>query len=870
MIQSKSQNKTMAADFSKPKLPSNVFEILNHSLFSTALQKVMEMLCLEEKDHSKAKEELQNIIEGIFEDVNKIKMSCFSFSEIIDKLNKKVSFQETSEDLKAKKYMKYLILKIKSHATQIQLQRKKLMDKFSGAANFSPDSMQLDILKENSNVNGKLSFNLKELKYKNYEKYKEIYELIKRILTNNKAILEEGRKPKEIQESDSELVKLLKSLLSIIQEIQKNKIKVRSNSKKVRKEIFENKELNKNISAFTSKIEGKNVLDSQMLDSLIHEEHRNNPKKDQKASKKKPFKKIKKKFQLFKSHSIAVGLNVETRTIKLEKELNRIKAKFNVINRSVVILKRRIEFYEHISRPTQQDYSNTSAPDGKNVSIIFTDIQGSTQLWNYNVELMEKSLTLHNSICRKLIKQFGLYETKTEGDAFMICSKSPENALMFALSLQKELMNGNWPQEMYNHHHCKIQEAYPPDVFGTLKRKKEIHKDVQNCIFKGIRVRIGIHIGNCITKIDETSKRADYFGPTINFSARVSSFADGGQIIISDDFYKTLKSKGFKGIGKNDSELFVVDLGLQKFKGFEKKSKVFSVVPFALQERMKFFKNINPNNIKNMESIKPQKEVLVNSKNKFDDTVKRYKPNEEINVPIVTLEKLKNELTNLHKEKKILFSQYSKICQELPTMIEEMKNKSGQFLNHLSSIKRDISYLHNTEETLPVSKKENIYNKNNVFNRIAANNILERVKKTKLRKNRSFRVVQKTKNKKEKQEDLELALEKQRNSQALKNFKLSTTKNIKLQERVKELEKQLDDQISKNEELMNKLSKKKSDRHSISNFSSEVLQIRGIKNKKKKKRKEKQEKAHLKRRMSFAVPTLPRLKNIRMARNSIM
>ena len=44
--------------------------------------------------------------------------------------------------------------------------------------------------------------------------------------------------------------------------------------------------------------------------------------------------------------------------------------------------------------------------------------------------------------------------------------------------------------------------------------------------WRGLRVRVGLHTGACLSDVDPTTKRIDYFGNAVNLSARVESQAE--------------------------------------------------------------------------------------------------------------------------------------------------------------------------------------------------------------------------------------------------------------------------------------------------------------------------------------------------------
>ena len=59
------------------------------------------------------------------------------------------------------------------------------------------------------------------------------------------------------------------------------------------------------------------------------------------------------------------------------------------------------------------------APTGE-ITIAFTDIEGSTRLWDALGDSFHAVLELHNKILRSAIENNKGHEVKTEGDAFMV------------------------------------------------------------------------------------------------------------------------------------------------------------------------------------------------------------------------------------------------------------------------------------------------------------------------------------------------------------------------------------------------------------------------------------------------------------------
>ena len=66
-------------------------------------------------------------------------------------------------------------------------------------------------------------------------------------------------------------------------------------------------------------------------------------------------------------------------------------------------------------------------PTGE-VTLMFTDIEGSTKSWDEHQEKFREALKVHNALMRLAIEKSGGYEVKTIGDSFMAAFKSSEFA----------------------------------------------------------------------------------------------------------------------------------------------------------------------------------------------------------------------------------------------------------------------------------------------------------------------------------------------------------------------------------------------------------------------------------------------------------
>jgi predicted ATPase/class 3 adenylate cyclase len=135
----------------------------------------------------------------------------------------------------------------------------------------------------------------------------------------------------------------------------------------------------------------------------------------------------------------------------------------------------------------------TRAPEQRSFAFVFTDIAGSTRLWETEPGAMATALAQHDRILRGAIERCRGRVFKTVGDAFCAAFDTVSDAVEASLAIQRELGAAKWD-----------------DRTGRL------------------RVRIGIHCGPAEERDD------DYFGPTLNRTARLQSVAYGDQVLLSE------------------------------------------------------------------------------------------------------------------------------------------------------------------------------------------------------------------------------------------------------------------------------------------------------------------------------------------------
>src|SRR5437660_6620106 len=80
----------------------------------------------------------------------------------------------------------------------------------------------------------------------------------------------------------------------------------------------------------------------------------------------------------------------------------------------------------------------TPLPSG-NMTFFFTDIEGSTRLWEADPEAMRQALASHDTLLRDVIESSGGHVFKTTGDGFCAVFSSAAHAAHAALAAQLAL-----------------------------------------------------------------------------------------------------------------------------------------------------------------------------------------------------------------------------------------------------------------------------------------------------------------------------------------------------------------------------------------------------------------------------------------------
>src|SRR6266702_3433206 len=184
------------------------------------------------------------------------------------------------------------------------------------------------------------------------------------------------------------------------------------------------------------------------------------------------------------------------------------------------------------------------------VTLLFTDIEGSTRLLQRVGECYATILEAYRSLLRAAFLEFDGYEVDTQGDAFFVAFARASDAVTAAVAAQRALADHPWPQ-------------------GAT-----------------VRVRMGLHTG-------EPSQTAEgYVGLDLHRAARIMSAGHGGQLLLSYTTRDLVEQTLPQGVS-------LLDLGAHRLKDLQQKSQLYQLVIAGLPADFPPLKTLDssPNNL---------------------------------------------------------------------------------------------------------------------------------------------------------------------------------------------------------------------------------------------------------------------------------
>ena len=144
------------------------------------------------------------------------------------------------------------------------------------------------------------------------------------------------------------------------------------------------------------------------------------------------------------------------------------------------------------------------------VTFLFTDVEGSTRLWEEQPAAMAAALPRHDEILRAAVELHDGFVVKSTGDGVHAVFAAADDAVAAAIDAQLALTREPWP------------DGLP------------------------LRVRMGVHTG------EAELRDGDYYGTTTNRAARLMAVAHGGQILCSLATLGLVRDAPIDGVGFTD------------------------------------------------------------------------------------------------------------------------------------------------------------------------------------------------------------------------------------------------------------------------------------------------------------------------------
>jgi predicted ATPase/class 3 adenylate cyclase len=151
-----------------------------------------------------------------------------------------------------------------------------------------------------------------------------------------------------------------------------------------------------------------------------------------------------------------------------------------------------------------------AAASAANVTLLFTDVEGSSRLWEREPERMAAAMARHDALARDAVERHGGLVVKTTGDGVLSVFDRAIDALRAGLDFELALVD--------------------PRATGGI----------------ALAVRCGMHAGAAERRDN------DYFGSTVNRAARIMGAAHGGQILISQAAVESIREQLPAGVTLRD------------------------------------------------------------------------------------------------------------------------------------------------------------------------------------------------------------------------------------------------------------------------------------------------------------------------------
>ncbi len=189
-------------------------------------------------------------------------------------------------------------------------------------------------------------------------------------------------------------------------------------------------------------------------------------------------------------------------------------------------------------------------PPTGTITFLFSDIEGSTRLWERHPEAMRIALRRHDEILRTAMETHQGFVFKTIGDAFCVAFDRAGDAFAAAAHAQQSLHEEEWAET------------------GPLK------------------VRMALHVGAA------EFRDRDYFGNSLNRVARLLAAAHGGQVLLTLPVEELVRDHLEPGV-------MLRDLGERRLRDVTRPEHLFQLVLAGLPAEFPPLRTleVTPNNL---------------------------------------------------------------------------------------------------------------------------------------------------------------------------------------------------------------------------------------------------------------------------------
>ena len=165
------------------------------------------------------------------------------------------------------------------------------------------------------------------------------------------------------------------------------------------------------------------------------------------------------------------------------------------------------------------------------ITYLFTDVEGSTPLWQQHPNEMKSVMARHDSLIMSTVEANGgtVVRPRGEGDSIFAVFLRASDTVGASCEAQQLLLRETWPEDI------------------------------------AINVRMALHTG------ESELREHDYYGNAVNRCARLRSIAHGGQILISEATVQLVRDD-------LSGEMGLQDLGSHRLKDLQRPEQVFQLL----------------------------------------------------------------------------------------------------------------------------------------------------------------------------------------------------------------------------------------------------------------------------------------------------